>query len=77
MKKIIIGICGFLAIIMAIFLFQSPPIDPAAYTPARPQPPTGTLIPNTLLNEAELLAKGKINGPEDLAMDSQGRIYGL
>lgn len=77
MKKIIIGICGFLAIIIAIFLLQSPPIDPAAYTPASPPPPTGTLAPNTLLSEAELLASGKINGPEDLTVDSQGRIYGV
>ncbi|MDY0221161.1 MAG: SMP-30/gluconolactonase/LRE family protein [Desulfobacterium sp.] len=76
MKKTIVGICGFLAIIIAIFLLQSPPIDPAAYIPAYPPPPTGTLAPNTLLSEAEFLADGKINGPEDIAMDSQGRIYG-
>jgi len=30
---------------------------------------------NDLLQTAELLAKGKVNGPEEVAVDEQGRIY--
>jgi sugar lactone lactonase YvrE len=33
------------------------------------------LAPNNLLHKAELLAVGKINGPEEVAVDSQGRVY--
>ena len=32
MKKIILGIFGILAILIIIFLIQSGPINPAAYT---------------------------------------------
>ena len=76
MKKIVIGIVGILAILIIIFLLQSAPIDPAAYTPPESPRLEGVLAPNSLLQKAELLALGKINGPEEAAVDSQGRIYG-
>jgi len=76
MKKIILGIVGILAILIIIFLLQSAPIDPAAYTPPKSQKLTGVLAPNNLLQKAELLALGKIDGPEEVAVDSQGRVYG-
>ena len=47
-----------------------------AYSPSQAQPLTGVLAPNTLLQKAELLAVGKINGPEEVAIDSQNRVYG-
>ncbi len=34
------------------------------------------LADNTLLQQAELLALGKINSPEEVAVDNQGRVYG-
>jgi sugar lactone lactonase YvrE len=37
---------------------------------------TGALAPNHLLRRAERLALGKIHGPEDVAVDAAGRIYG-
>ena len=76
MKKIILGILGILVIWVVIFLLQSAPIDPAAYTPPKAPGLTGVLAPNHLLQKAELLAQGKINGPEEVAVDSQGRVYG-
>ena len=76
MKKIIFGIIVFLAVAVTIFLFQSSPIDPVGYHPPRAPEMTGVLAPNTLLRNAELLGLGKINGPEEVAMDSRGRIYG-
>jgi len=76
MKKIILGIVGILAILIIIFLLQSAPIDPSAYTPPKSQKLAGVLAPNNLLQKAELLALGKINGPEEVAVDSQGRVYG-
>ncbi len=76
MKKIILGIIGILALLIILFLIKSAPIDPAAYTPPYPQELAGVLAPNSLLQKAELLALGKIDGPEEVAVDRQGRIYG-
>lgn len=76
MKKIIIGVVGILLILIIIFLLKSAPIDPEAFTPPIPQELAGVLAPNNLLHKAELLAIGKINGPEEIAVDSQGRVYG-
>ena len=76
MKKAILGIVGFLIILILIFLLQSAPIDPAAYAPPRAPELSGVMEPNALLQKAELLAQGKINGPEEVAVDSQGRVYG-
>lgn len=76
MKKIILGIVGVLVILIIFFLVQSAPVDPLAYTPPEAQKLTGVLAPNNLLQKAELLARGKINGPEEVAVDSEGRVYG-
>lgn len=75
MKKIILGCGGVIVILILIFLIKPAPIDPAAYDPPQAQALTGVLAPNMLLQKAELLAQGKINGPEEVAMDSQGRLY--
>lgn len=51
------------------------PIDPLAWD-APPAPTmTGVLEPNDTLMKAELLAKGQVHGPEDTAVDAQGRVY--
>src|SRR5512137_233540 len=76
MKKVILGIAGMLVLVIVIFLVQSAPIDPVAYTPPRAPELAGVLAPNNLLQSAELLARGKIDGPEEVAVDSQGRVYG-
>jgi sugar lactone lactonase YvrE len=76
MKKIILGIAGILAILIIMFLLQSAPVDPAAYTPPKSPDLVGVLAPNNLLQKAELLALGEIDGPEEVAVDSQGRVYG-
>ena len=76
MKKIILGITGVLAVLVTIFLLQPSPVDPAAYHPPEPPALTGVLEPNERLQKAELLAVGEINGPEEVAVDSQGRVYG-
>ncbi len=76
MGKIVVGTGVALAVIIAIFLVQPAPIDPVAFLPARLDPLAGALAPNTLLQQAELLALGNIHGPEEVAVDSQGRVYG-
>lgn len=76
MKKFIVGAVGVLIVLIIIFLMLPAPINPAAYTPSEPPELTGVLAPNNLLEKSELLARGKINGPEETAVDSQGRVYG-
>lgn len=76
MKKTALGIVGILAILILFFLLRSAPIDPAAYTPPQSRALTGVLAPNTLLGGAELLARGRIDGPEEVALDREGRVYG-
>lgn len=52
------------------------PIDAAGWHPPQPPQMIGVLAPNRRLQEAELLALGQVVGPEDIAVDGQGRIYG-
>jgi len=59
MKKGILGVVGILIILVAIFLLQSAPIDPAAYPPPKAPELSGALAPNNLLQKAELLARGR------------------
>jgi hypothetical protein len=75
-KSCIIGIVGILFFLIIIFILKPAPIDPAAYIPPDAQELTGVLTPNNLLQEAELLALGKINGPEEVAVDSKGSVFG-
>lgn len=51
-------------------------IEPIGYTPTQKPPMTGALEPNYELLKATLIAKGEINGPEDVVVDSEGRVYG-
>ena len=79
LKKIVlavIGIAVLFIIISTIILFKrESPINPVAFiAPEKPEM-TGVLEPNDFLKNAELLAQGKVNGPEEIAVDEQGRIY--
>lgn len=59
---------GYLAIAPAA-------IDPVAWDPPVAAEMTGVLAPNELLRSATLIASGKIDGPEDVETDAQGRVY--
>ncbi len=63
--------------IMPILLIATLPntIDAAAYYPSQPQPMDGPWQPNNDLLAADLLASGKIRGPEDVDVDTQGNVY--
>lgn len=71
-KVIVLG----LVLATAVFLVLPSPIDPVAATPPPSMPLTGPLEPNQKLRQAELLVKGKVQGPEDVHLDEAGRIYG-
>lgn len=70
------GCAGVLVVLAAAFVLAPGPIDPAAYGPPEEPAMTGPLAANELLRRAERIADGKVAGPEDVAVDSEGRIYG-
>lgn len=63
-------------ILMAVVFLQSAPISPVAFLPSKSSELKGVLAPNNLLQKAGFLGLGQINGPEEVAIDSQGRVYG-
>jgi len=56
--------------------YATPEVDAVAYEPAKAPVMQGVLTPNKELLKAQLLALGKIDGPEDVDVDGQGRVYG-
>ena len=75
-KKVGWGILLLLVALIALLVFRKAPIDPVSYNPPQRPEMAGILIPNNLLDKAELLAVGRIHGPEDVDVDNQGRVYG-
>ncbi len=63
-------------VLALVFVLVPATIDPAAYRPKAPMPLQGPLAPNQTLAATQLIAKGQIQGPEDVAVDAAGRIYG-
>ena len=64
-------------LILAAYLFFWPmPIDPVAWTPPKAPDLAGIYEPNELQASAERLGEGAGIGPEDVAVDDEGRIYG-
>lgn len=63
------------AVVLCVLLAPSP-IDAVAYRPEPGRPLEGVLAPDQGLRSAEILARGRVKGPEDVAVDPYGRIYG-
>jgi len=76
MKILLFVLFAIPAIAIGVFLLLPAPIDPVAYEPSKAPALTGVLAPNDLLENAELLGLGQIDGPEEVAVDRQGRVYG-
>jgi sugar lactone lactonase YvrE len=73
------GLLAFLALITAVAgygLFGPDKLDaPEAWEPPVPPKLEGPLAPNTRLQHARLVAKGRLVGPESVAMGKDGLIY--
>jgi sugar lactone lactonase YvrE len=63
------------AALCAYFTLWPVSIDPVAWQPPGARPSTGALASNEDLRAAERLAEGRVEGPEDVAVDAQGRVY--
>lgn len=73
--KILIGFVAIVFLFLIYLLFWPVPIDPDAWTPPEAPAQTGVYEPNTRLTAVERIGVGAGVGPEDVAIDSQGRIY--
>ena len=75
MKKVLFTLLAILAIIVAYFAVRPVPVEPQGWS-APPNPGyTGKFAPNDRLKGLEFLNIGDNHGPEDTAIDDQGRIY--
>lgn len=74
--RLSLALAGILLIAAVLYLFLWPvPVNPSAWTPAPAPELRGQYEQNTKLKGTERLAVGEGFAPEDLALDSMGRIY--
>ena len=57
------------------FTLQGSPIAPAPYSPPKAPALEGPTAPNRDLARLERIGAGRVHGPEDVAVDEDGRIY--
>lgn len=76
MKKILLALVLLIGLAAGYLLAWPTPIDPVAYQPPAGPALTGELAPNTALRAAQHIGVGQLQGPEDTAVDAEGRIYG-
>jgi sugar lactone lactonase YvrE len=75
MRRALAVLLGLLGLCLLVPVLLPSPIDPLAYEPPPAPTLTGQLAPNEALRATELLAEGRVHGPEDVAFDSSGRLY--
>lgn len=74
MKKFFTIFIGLLFLLVLVIIIMPAPIDPLPYEPLAPIQLTGVMTPNKKLQDAKMILKGDVNGPEEVAIDSNGRI---
>lgn len=60
---------------IGFYILKPSPIDPLAYIPPVPPAMEGVFFPNQLLADSELIAAGKLQGPEDMEVDDHGNVF--
>lgn len=81
-KRLVLFLAVLIGLTVLYLLLWPVPIAPIAWTPPPAPPLTGPYQQNSLLEKTERLSLGTGNpkagagfGPEDVALDSEGRIY--
>ena len=74
-KRILWSILVIIIVIILYFLFWPVPIDPVAWEAPPNSGYTGSFAVNNRLKGIETFAIADNHGPEDIAVDTQGRIY--
>ena len=65
----------FIFSVGSVLFLHAPNIEPAPYAPPIAPKIEGALRENSALSSVKLLAEGKLNGPEDIAVDNNGTVY--
>ncbi len=76
MKKIIKLLAILIVLVIVYLLIWPVPIDPVAWTPPEAPVLEGQYAANDYLKDVERIGVGSGIGPEDVAIDDKGRIYG-
>ncbi len=76
MKKTLLTLFALFVLLLGYLLAWPVPVDPVAWTPPSAPALEGDYAPNTYLAAVERLDLPSGYGPEDVAVDSLGRIYG-
>ena len=75
MKKTLLTLLALFVLLVLYLLAWPVPVDPVAWTPPPAPALEGDYAPNTYLAAAERLDLPSGYGPEDVAVDSLGRLY--
>lgn len=62
-------------LLLGSFLLTPPPVESQAWDAPSPPAMTGVLAPNERLRLADLLARGQVAGPEDVAVSADGVVH--
>jgi sugar lactone lactonase YvrE len=74
MKWLLIGLL-VVFLLLGSFLLTPSPIDSTAWSAPAPPALTGPLARNERLRLADLVARGQVSGPEDIAISGEGVVY--
>lgn len=75
MKRALLVSLGSLAVLLAYLLAWPVPIDPVAWQPPAAPALEDPYAPNDALASVRRIGEGVGEGPEDVAVDEQGRFY--
>lgn len=78
LKVLATGFFSVTALMAALLWWTTRPgqVDALPWQPPPAPEMSGATAPNQALLKARLLARGRIHGPEDVAVDAQGQVYG-
>ncbi|WP_165778854.1 SMP-30/gluconolactonase/LRE family protein [Leptospira perolatii] len=74
-KRVLLLTITILLSAIIVIAIRPVSIDPVAYFPPEAPELIGPYLKNSSLNSAELIALGKIHGPEDIEIDEHGNLY--
>lgn len=75
MRKVLLALAAVLLLVLVYFAAWPVPIEPVAWEAPANSGYTGAFAANERLKAIEILSIGDHHGPEDVAMDAQGRLY--
>src|SRR5688572_2363372 len=74
-KRFLLTIVVLIGLVILYLLFWPVPISPEAWNPPPAPALTGPYQQNSLLSHVERLSLGEGFAPEDVAIDSEDRVY--